>query len=190
MALTQCTKCLEKVDSTSRACPNCGVYLGSKRPFKVVLYIIILLIAIPLITDLDKINTYFSSLDMEKSETVPDSQLAHHVVKQAINSIEIKPTWDKIEVREVKKTKYALTLWYNQVPKSIEVIEEDTKLIASAILKTLNDSDINPEVENVALVVNGQIRMKNKTGAELDYLFGYTYYNYRTDGLIFEIYKE
>lgn len=190
MALIRCTKCLEKVDSASRACPNCGVYLAPKKTLKIVLYIIISLIAIPLITDLDKIKNHIAGFDLSKTESLPDSQLAHHVIKQAINSIEIKPTWDKIEVREVRKTQYALTLWYNQVPKSIEVIEEDTKLIASAILKTLTDSDINPEAENVALVVNGQIKMKNKTGAELDYLFGYTYYNYRTDRLIFEIYKE
>lgn len=135
------------------------------------------------------ILTFGSNLAFSRSDIQLSSKLSpYEFATKAIASIKQHSSWEKIEIVETEERSYRFALWYKSMPTSMFGVEQDTKAIATSILKELVKLGVDPSKDSIFVSVRAQKNEEEKsvTGKDLVRYFGKTYYDYSLDKLIFE----
>jgi hypothetical protein len=109
-------------------------------------------------------------------------------IKPTVDSIELRPDWETIEIRDAKPDEYFLTLWYRESAfiANQAVPESDTKFIARALLSALVKQGRAPATEHIVLRVGAMRHIHGETGAKLVQWYGNTDYDYNDDSLTYK----
>jgi hypothetical protein len=115
---------------------------------------------------------------------------------QVVAAINLKPKWQRIEIKEEQSKSYRLQLDYKRTSLHTPIVvggqeaAADTKEIASAVLAEFAKEGKNPAKDRIVLSVAAQQEDgKGPTGKPLPRLFGSTVYDYSTDQLAFRPYR-
>ena len=99
-----------------------------------------------------------------------------------------KPQWEKLEFdKDNTERSFSLSLIYksnSDVDKSDAEI--DTGLITRAVIEALLIEGKNPHHDNIYIQVSATMPIKGETGSNLLADFGYTYYDYFHDQLVYK----
>jgi hypothetical protein len=108
------------------------------------------------------------------------------IASKVAASVKLAPTWERIEVQRAKADDYALIVWYKKSPGTLAAVEQDTTIVARALLRELVKVGTLPRASPLYVVVRGRKAETGETGKQLVRLYGVSRYDSVSDQIAFE----